>query len=144
VAGGDGGGQDDGEDRGAERAADLLDDPGDHTRMGDLLLVQSEKGDGHHGDGDRAKSEAADKQPEREQPRGGVRPGQGEGNGRGGHDEEAGDSDGASADLVGEPAGRSPREHGAHALRDEHDASRQWRGAVHLLVVERQQQHRAV
>jgi hypothetical protein len=144
VAGGDGAGQDDGEDRGAERAANLLDRPGDHARVGDLLLVEAEKGDGHHGDGDRAEAEAPDDQPEREQPRGGARPGEGEGNGRGGDDEEAGDGDRARADLVGEPAGQAAREQGADALRDEHDAGRQRRGAAHLLVVERQQEHRAV
>lgn len=125
MAGGDGAGQDHGEDRGAERAAELLGDPGDHARVGDLLLVEAEKGDGHHGDSDRAEAEAADDQAEREQPRGGVRPGEGEGNGRGGDDEEADDGDRAGADLVGEPAGQAAREQGPDALRDEHDAGRQ-------------------
>jgi hypothetical protein len=71
--GGNRGFEDDREYRGAERAADLLDRPGEHARVADLLLIQPEEGDGHHGNGDRAEPEAADDQPEREQPHVGAR-----------------------------------------------------------------------
>ena len=112
--------------------------------MGDLLLVEAEERDGHQGDHDGAETEAADGEPENEQPVVRMRSGEGEGDGRGGHEGEAGDGDRAGADLVGEPPGQAAGEQGTHALRDEHDPGRQRGGAAYLLVVEGQQQHRSV
>jgi hypothetical protein len=129
---------------GAERAADLLGRAGQHAGVGDLLLVQAGVGGDHQGHGDGAEAEPPDDHPEGEQPRAGMRPGEGEGHGRGGDDEAAGQDDAARAEPVDVAPGDGAGQDGADALRDERDPGRQRGGAAHVLVKQRQQEHRAV
>jgi hypothetical protein len=73
-----------------------------------------------------------------------MRPGQGERYGRGGHDDEAGHGEDTRTEPVDVASGDEAGHEGADALRDERDAGAERGGAAHVLVKQRQQEHRAV